>query len=108
ARWRTDGTVEYLGRNDFQVKVRGFRIELGEVEAQLSSLGEVSEVVVVARGDEAGDDRLVAYYTGLTAPGPEVLREHARRTLPEYMVPAAYVRLEQLPLLLNGKLDRKA
>ena len=107
-RWLPDGTVEFLGRNDFQVKVRGFRVELGEIESRLSSLEGVSEVVVLAREDEPGDKRLVAYYAGANAPDAEAVREHAREGLPEYMVPAAYVRLESLPLTANGKIDRKA
>ena len=107
ARWLPDGTIEFLGRDDFQVKVRGFRIELGEIEARLSKLAGVSEVAVLAREDEPGDRRLVAYYTGADAPGAEALRAHAREGLPEHMVPAAYVRLEAFPLTSSGKLDRK-
>ncbi|WP_047197779.1 non-ribosomal peptide synthase/polyketide synthase [Caldimonas brevitalea] len=107
-RWLIDGTLEYLGRNDFQVKIRGFRIELGEIEAQLAVLPGVREVVVLAREDQPGDKRLVAYYTGEDAPPAEVLRQQAVQQLPPYMVPAAYVRLAQLPLTPNGKLDRQA
>ncbi|HEV7371269.1 AMP-binding protein, partial [Arenibaculum sp.] len=105
ARWRADGSLEFLGRNDFQVKVRGFRIELGEIEARLSGCAGVREAVVVAR-----EDRLVAYYTTAAGaqPGAEALRAHLGSTLPDYMVPAAYVRLDALPLTANGKLDRKA
>ena len=105
-RWLMDGTVEYLGRNDDQVKVRGYRIELGEIETRLREAAGVGEVVVMAREDQPGDKRLVAYYTGEAE--PEGLRAQARGGLPEYMVPAAYVRLEALPLTANGKLDRKA
>ena len=107
-RWSPDGTVEYLGRNDYQVKVRGFRIELGEIEARLAEVEGVKEVVVVAREYEPGDTRLVAYYAGVGAPGIEILRERAREGLPEYMVPSAYARLEKLPLTPNGKINRKA
>ncbi|HEV7372152.1 non-ribosomal peptide synthetase, partial [Arenibaculum sp.] len=105
ARWRADGSLEFLGRNDFQVKVRGFRIELGEIEARLSGCPGVREAVVVAR-----EDRLAAYYTTAAGaqPGAEVLRAHLGSALPDYMVPAAYVRLDALPLTANGKLDRKA
>ncbi|XXV18932.1 amino acid adenylation domain-containing protein [Sorangium sp. So ce1182] len=110
ARRLPDGSVEYLGRNDFQVKIRGFRVELGEIEASLSRVEGVRDVVVVAREDEPGDKRLVAYFTasGESAPDAELLRRHAAQSLPPYMVPAAYLHLEALPLTGNGKLDRKA
>jgi len=111
-RWLPDGTIEFLGRNDFQVKIRGFRIELGEIEARLAEHEALREAVVIAREDTPGDKRLVAYYTtteqadgGL---GTEALRTHLSAKLPDYMVPAAYVRLQSLPLTPNGKLDRKA
>ena len=93
ARWTPSGVLEFLGRNDFQVKIRGYRIELGEVEAQLGFCAGVAQVVVVAREDVPSDLQLVAYYTGAEAPDREVLRAHARRGLPEYMVPAAFVKL---------------
>jgi acyl carrier protein len=106
ARWRADGTLEFLGRVDAQVKVRGFRIEPGEIEAALRGHENVTDCVVVARGDGQGSQQLVAYVAG----GVEAdeLREHLRQSLPEYMVPAAFVVLEALPLTPNGKLDRKA
>ncbi|HEU4559707.1 MAG TPA: condensation domain-containing protein, partial [Longimicrobium sp.] len=106
ARWRVDGTLEYLGRLDAQVKVRGFRIELGEVEAALRRHHRVRECVVVAREDQPGEKQLVAYVVG--GMETDALRAHLRQSLPEYMVPGAFVFLETLPLTPNGKLDRKA
>jgi amino acid adenylation domain-containing protein len=105
-RWLADGTIEYLGRLDEQVKVRGFRIELGEIEAGLRQAPGVADCAVVARENAAGDRRLVAYIVGEAE--AEALREHLRRSLPEYMVPSAFVPLEALPLTPNGKVDRKA
>ncbi|HET8797686.1 MAG TPA: amino acid adenylation domain-containing protein, partial [Thermoanaerobaculia bacterium] len=109
-RWRTDGTIEFLGRNDFQVKIRGFRVELGEIEAKLAACGGVREAVVVAREDVPGDRRLVAYYTieeGAAVQSAE-LRALLSAQLPEAMVPAAFVKLATMPLTTNGKVDRHA
>ncbi|WP_146210353.1 non-ribosomal peptide synthetase, partial [Vitiosangium sp. GDMCC 1.1324] len=110
AKYLPDGTLEYLGRRDAQVKVRGFRIELGEVEAALAKHPGVGEVVVLAREDILGDKRLVAYVVrrGGHAVEPGALRVFLKETLPEHMVPSAFVRLEKLPLTPNGKVDRKA
>ncbi|MCF5710807.1 AMP-binding protein, partial [Pseudomonas syringae] len=110
-RWSVDGSLEYLGRNDDQVKIRGFRIELGEIEACLAKHDSVKEAVIIAREDVPGDKRLVAYYTARVSDetlDSEVLRRHLQAHLPDYMVPAAYVRLDSLPLTPNGKLDRNA
>ena len=116
ARWRDDGVIEYLGRNDYQVKVRGLRIELGEIEARLLALPQVREAVVVARDMGASDKRLVAYWTHKDpgtdsverTPDVAMLREYLRQELPDYMVPNAFVHLERMPLTPNGKIDRKA
>ncbi|HEV2736541.1 MAG TPA: phosphopantetheine-binding protein, partial [Longimicrobiaceae bacterium] len=107
ARWRPDGRLEFVGRGDFQVKVRGFRIEPGEIEARLAEHAAVREAVVVARDDGPGGRRLAAYYVGEEVE-VEALRSHLGERLPEYMVPAAYVRLEALPLTSTGKVDRRA
>ncbi|MGD7080945.1 amino acid adenylation domain-containing protein, partial [Ralstonia pseudosolanacearum] len=106
-RWLPDGSLEYQGRADAQVKLRGFRIELGEIEARLSQCAGVREAVVTVREDAPGEQRLVAYYVSGEAIEAQTLREQLQSRLPEYMVPAAYVRLEHLPLTPNGKLDRK-
>ncbi|HEY6926868.1 MAG TPA: amino acid adenylation domain-containing protein [Steroidobacteraceae bacterium] len=109
ARWRADGDIEYLGRNDGQIKLRGFRIELGEIESRLLECAGVKEAVVIVRDDGQGERRLVAY---LTANGLELsvagLRNQLGRALPEYMLPGAFVILPALPLTPNGKVDRAA
>jgi amino acid adenylation domain-containing protein len=125
-RWRSDGTLEFMGRVDQQVKVHGFRIEPGEVEAALRRHPGVRECAVVVREDVGGDRRLVAYVVpapgygtrsmadagaSLSAAGatlPAALREHLRERVPEYMVPSAFVELGSLPTTPNGKLDRAA
>ncbi|HKQ08153.1 MAG TPA: AMP-binding protein [Blastocatellia bacterium] len=110
ARWSRDGELEYLGRLDDQVKVRGYRVELGEIEARLAECEGVGEAAVVLREETTGDKRLVAYFTQANHPevAAEALRQQLSARLPEYMLPAAYVRLAQMPLTPNGKLDRKA
>ncbi|MEP7308331.1 MAG: amino acid adenylation domain-containing protein [Acidobacteriota bacterium] len=109
ARFRADGNIEYLGRVDHQVKIRGFRIELGEIEAGLLEYPGVTGAVVVAQATTAGGQRLVAYVA--TADRPETLaaslHAHLARTLPDYMVPSAFVALAAIPLLQNGKIDRR-
>ncbi|PHM46101.1 Amino acid adenylation [Xenorhabdus mauleonii] len=126
ARWRLDGNIEYLGRNDFQVKIRGFRIELGEIEARLLQCCGVREAIVLARQDFSGhavsakkvvvskniegEKRLVAYL--LAEPNvkltPAKLRQQLAQHLAEYMLPSAFVILDAFPLAPNGKIDRQA
>jgi acyl carrier protein len=109
-RWLPDGTLEYLGRLDHQVKLRGQRIELGEIEATLLEHPGVRETVVLARQDSPGDLRLVAYLvpSGQADVSAAELRDFLKGKLPEYMVPSAFVVLDTLPLSPNGKVDRKA
>ena len=114
ARFLPDGNIDFLGRADYQIKLRGHRIEPGEIEALLEKCPGVRQAVVVLREDREGDKRLVAY---LVAERRIPLRHHARRAicarrpaskLPDYMVPSAFVFLDELPLTGNGKIDRKA
>jgi amino acid adenylation domain-containing protein len=109
-RLRQDGRIEYVGRNDFQVKVRGYRIELGDVQHALARLREIRQCVVVVREREPGDAHLVAYYTLRDGTRCDVqdLRGRLRQALPEYMVPGWFVELPQLPLTDNGKIHVKA
>jgi hypothetical protein len=108
-RHRADGNIEFLGRNDYQVKIRGLRIELGEIEARLMECAGVREAVVLAREDSPGEKRLVGYVMGEPSQiQVEALRAQLGMALPEYMVPSAFVVLESFPLTPNGKLDRNA
>ncbi len=110
ARRLESGELEYLGRIDHQVKIRGFRIELGEIESRLAQHPAVRQCAVVAREDVAGDKRLVAYLV-LASDAPNVIdecRSRLRDAVPDYMVPAHFVRLPELPLTANGKLDQRA
>ncbi|HKV10807.1 MAG TPA: amino acid adenylation domain-containing protein, partial [Thermoanaerobaculia bacterium] len=110
ARFRPDGVLEFLGRIDQQVKVRGYRIEPGEIEAAIAAHPGVREAVVLVRGDGADGGRLVAYAVpeGAALPASEELRAHLLLSLPEHMVPVAWVAIAQVPLTPNGKLDREA
>jgi len=110
ARYFANGNIECLGRADHQVKIRGFRIELGEIESLLSRHPAVRESVVVARTDGPGDKFLVAYWVAAEEPAisPAELRSFLKQKLPDYMIPAAFVALDALPLTANGKVDRRA
>jgi amino acid adenylation domain-containing protein len=110
ARWRPEGILECLGRNDHQVKIRGYRIELGDIEATLSAHADVAQAVVNVLETPAGEKKLVAYIVSANGQFPlaEQLRRFVSGKLPEYMLPVAYVPLQTVPLTPNGKVDRKA
>ena len=109
-RYYPDGNIEYLGRIDQQVKIRGFRIELSEIEDAISRINTIREVAVIAREDVPRVKRLVAYYVPVEGALPTAteLRSELKQTLPDYMVPSAFVAMEHLPVTANGKLDRRA
>ena len=107
ARWREDGVVEYLGRSDFQIKIRGFRVEAGEIESALLGIDGIERAVVILREEPGRGKMLVAYLVG-AVPDAGELRVRMAESLPDYMIPAAFVTLDALPLSINGKLDRAA
>lgn len=107
ARWLPDGNIEFLGRKDQQVKIRGFRIELGEIESCLLKFEGIKECIVVAREDKDGAKCLCAYYVLESDQHLENIREYLREKLPGYMVPSYLIKLDQMPLNINGKIDRK-
>jgi amino acid adenylation domain-containing protein len=108
-RYLPDGNIEFMGREDFQVKIQGFRVELGDIEAALEAHPGIRNTVVIASGPDRGNKRLVAYLVAETDPAPdnEALRSWLGNKLPEYMIPSAYVLLDKLPLTDNGKVDRR-
>lgn len=107
-RWLPSGELQCFGRRDGQVKVRGYRVEVGEIEAVLAAHEQVSEAVVLLREDHPEDKRLVAYVTGVRDLSTAELRRYATERLPDYMVPAVFIMLAELPLTANGKVDSKA
>ena len=113
-RWCGDGNLEYIGRNDFQVKIRGYRIELGEIESALSSYDGIKQSVILAKdykdseGKATENKCLVGYYVSESPLDGQKIQAYLQTKMPDYMVPSALVHLEELPLTINGKLDRKA
>jgi amino acid adenylation domain-containing protein/non-ribosomal peptide synthase protein (TIGR01720 family) len=108
ARWNEEGNLEFLGRKDEQVKIHGYRIELGDVEAALAGLDDVEQAAVVARQDESGNKQLVAYVTGNAEASALKLRAALKERIPDYMIPSAFVVVENFPLTPSGKIDRKS
>jgi amino acid adenylation domain-containing protein len=112
ARWLPDGSIEFLGRKDHQVKVRGFRVELTEIEHHLLGYdpAAIKKVVVTTRGEDSGDTHLCAYLEAVagSVPGPEILRDYLAKKLPDYMIPASFIQLERIPLSVSGKIDYRA
>ncbi|MCY9181156.1 bacitracin non-ribosomal peptide synthetase BacA [Bacillus haynesii] len=108
AKWLPDGNIEFIGRIDHQVKIRGFRIELGEIESRLEMHEDINETIVIVREDEENRPYICAYMTAKREIPVEELRGFLEKKLPDYMIPAYFVKLDKLPLTKNGKVDRKA
>lgn len=107
-RWLPDGTIEFIGRKDEQVKIRGYRVEPGEVEAAIRDHKDIEAVVVLAKSNGEGEKELVAYLTGKPDLKIPEIRAYLGTRFPSYMIPTRYVRLEQLPLTINGKIDKRS
>jgi acyl carrier protein len=107
ARWLSDGNIEFLGRVDHQVKIRGYRIELGEIEDKLTGFEGIRQAVVLAKETQPGAKELVAYIVSTNQIALRTLKDYLEKHLPGYMIPSYFHFLEQIPLLLNGKIDRK-
>ena len=109
-RWLHDGSLEYIGRTDFQVKIRGYRVELGEIEAVLLKHSMIKETTVIVDG-EGDAQRLIAYYTvsnDTYSVSSDDLRQHIQNTLPEYMIPALFIKIDKIPIAASGKIDKKS
>jgi acyl carrier protein len=108
-RWLPEGTLEFLGRIDTQMKIRGYRVELGEIESSLRTHSNIREAAVIAATASTGEKNLVAYFSirGPAEVTAEELRQHLRTRVPDYMVPSAFVAIQEFPLNANGKIDRK-
>ncbi|MCP4146716.1 MAG: AMP-binding protein, partial [bacterium] len=107
-RWRPGGEIEFIGRKDQQVKIRGYRIEMGEIENRLLTHPAIKEAVLMARQGQDGDKQLCAYYEATQTLDIEELNQYLTQTLPQYMIPAFFVKLDRIPLTVNGKVDKKA
>ena len=108
ARWLPDGNIEYLGRIDEQVKIRGFRIELGEIESRLREIENVNDCTVIVRNDSSGDKMICAYFTSDIEVNEHVIKEKLGENLPDYMVPAYIMQIDEIPVTVSGKVDKKA
>lgn len=106
ARWLPDGTIEFLGRIDEQVKIRGFRIELGEIAYVLRSLESIKDTAVIVKRDQSGDEAIYAYYVSDQVMSSEELQSYLSCCLPEYMIPAYMIQLDEIPMTKNGKVDK--
>lgn len=107
ARWNKDGELEYMGRNDFLVKIRGLRVEMGEIESALAEVPHILQTACVVQKDKEGHQRIVAFYTAEKDVAQETLNQHLNKMLPHYMIPNIYVKLDDLPKTTSGKIDRK-
>ncbi|WP_341872601.1 phosphopantetheine-binding protein, partial [Paenibacillus camerounensis] len=108
ARWLPDGNIEYQGRIDEQVKIRGFRIELGEIESAMRHIEGIVDVAVIAAKDQSGDSALCAYFVSDTEMSESLLKKNLGASLPEYMIPAYFMRMDSIPVTRSGKVDKRA